>query len=115
VVSGDDTVLLYRDDPYLLEFDARVVERREHRGRPAVVLDRTAFYAESGGQPWDTGTLGGARVVEVQHDGGRVVHVVEALPAADAVHGVVDAVRRRDHLQQHHGQHLLSRAFFDAL
>jgi alanyl-tRNA synthetase len=113
VVSGDDTVLLYRDDPYLLEFDARVVERVEHKGRPAVVLDRTAFYAESGGQPWDTGTLGAARVVEVQHDGGRVVHVVDALPADDAVHGRVDAARRHDHLQQHHGQHLLSRAFVD--
>jgi alanyl-tRNA synthetase len=113
VVSGDDTELLYRDDAYLLEFDARIVERREHRGRPAVVLDRTAFYAESGGQPWDTGTLDGVRVLEVQHDGGRVVHVVDALPAGETVHGVVDAVRRRDHLQQHHGQHLLSRAFVD--
>jgi alanyl-tRNA synthetase len=113
VVSGGDTDLLYRDDPYLLEFDARVVERCQHRGRPAVVLDRTAFYAESGGQPWDTGTLGGVRVLEVQHEGGRVVHVVDALPAGDAVHGVVDAARRRDHLQQHHGQHLLSRAFVD--
>jgi alanyl-tRNA synthetase len=113
VVSEDDTVLLYRDDPYLLEFDARVVERREHGGRPAVVLDRTAFYAESGGQPWDTGTLGGVRVLEVQHDGGRVVHVLDASPAGDLLHGVVDAARRRDHLQQHHGQHLLSRAFAD--
>jgi alanyl-tRNA synthetase len=113
VVSEDDTVLLYRDDPYLLEFDARVVERREHGGRPAVVLDRTAFYAESGGQPWDTGTLGGVRVLEVQHDGGRVVHVLDGVPAGESVHGVVDAARRRDHLQQHHGQHLLSRAFVD--
>lgn len=112
-MSGDDTVLLYRDDPYLLEFDARVVERRELRGRPAVVLDRTAFYAESGGQPWDTGRLGTARVLEVQHDGGRVVHVLDQQPAGDEVHGVVDGARRRDHLQQHHGQHLLSRAFVD--
>lgn len=113
-MSGTGTELLYRDDPYLLEFDARVIERLRHRDRPAVVLDRTAFYAESGGQPWDTGTLGGVRVLEVQHDGDRVVHVVDALPEGDAVRGVVDAARRRDHLQQHHGQHLLSRAFVDA-
>lgn len=113
-MSAGATEILYRDDPYLLEFDARVIERCEHRGRPAVVLDRTAFYAESGGQPWDTGTLGGVRVLEVRHEGDRVVHVVDALPAEDAVRGVVDAGRRRDHLQQHHGQHLLSRAFVDA-
>jgi alanyl-tRNA synthetase len=107
------TRLLYRDDPYLLEFDAAVVARRTHGGRPAVVLDQTAFYAESGGQPWDTGTLDDARVVAVQHVGGEVVHVVDRAPEADRVHGRVDAARRRDHMQQHHGQHLLSRALVE--
>ena len=51
--------------------------RREHEGRPAVVLDRTAFYAESGGQPWDTGTLDGVPVVAVVEQGGDVLHVLE--------------------------------------
>ena len=107
------TRLLYRDDPYLLEFDATVVARRDHGGRPAVVLDQTAFYAESGGQPWDTGTLGDARVTAVLHDGDDVVHVVDRLPSGDRVRGRVDAARRRDHMQQHHGQHLLSRALVE--
>lgn len=107
------TVLLYRDDPYLLDFEARVVERLTHDGQPALVLDRTAFYAESGGQPWDTGTLGDARVLKVVEHAGRVVHVVDRQPAAETVRGLVDAQRRRDHLQQHHGQHLLSRAFVE--
>jgi alanyl-tRNA synthetase len=107
------TERLYRDDAYLLEFDATIVERREHQGRPAVVLDRTAFYAESGGQPWDAGSLDGVPVVAVIEERGEVVHVLEApLPAA-RVHGRVDGERRRDHRQQHHGQHLLSRAFVE--
>jgi alanyl-tRNA synthetase len=108
------THLLHREDPYLLEFDAAVVDRREHEARPAVVLDRTAFYAESGGQPWDTGTLGGVPVVAVLETDGQVLHVLERPLVADRVRGRVDADRRRDHMQQHHGQHLLSRAFVDA-
>jgi alanyl-tRNA synthetase len=107
------TLLLYRDDPYLLDFEATVVAKREHGGRPAVVLDRTAFYAESGGQPWDTGTLGESRVVAVIKAGEDVLHVLDAYPSADRVRGRVDAARRRDHRQQHHGQHLLSRAFVE--
>jgi len=113
---------LYRDDPYLLEFEARVLVREEHEGRAAVVLDRTGFYAESGGQPSDTGTLEisglRAEVVAVLDRGADVLHVVEgaAVPALDigrAVRGRVNGERRRDHRQQHHGQHLLSRAFVE--
>ncbi len=107
------TLRLYRDDPYLLDFDARVVDRRDHDGRPAVVLDRTAFYAESGGQPWDTGTLDGVPVIAVLELGDEILHVLGAPLPADGVRGRVDAERRRDHRQQHHGQHLLSRAFVE--
>ncbi len=107
------TERLYHADSRLLEFDASVVARREHDGRPAVVLDRTAFYAESGGQPWDTGTLGDARVVAVIEDAADVLHVLDRPLATDRVHGRVDAERRRDHVQQHHGQHLLSKAFVE--
>jgi alanyl-tRNA synthetase len=104
---------LYREDPYLLEFDATVVASREHEGRPAVLLDRTAFYAESGGQPWDTGTIGDARVVAVIEKGEDVLHVLDRSLAPGPVHGRVDGDRRRDHRQQHHGQHLLTRAFVE--
>ncbi len=107
------TERLFLTDPELLEFEARVLARREHRGRPAVVLDRTAFYAESGGQPADTGSLDDVRVVDVVEADGLPLHVLERPIAGDHVHGRVDAERRRDHLQQHHGQHLLSRAFVE--
>ena len=107
------TTRLYRDDPYLLEFDAHVLSPSEHEGRPAVTLDRTAFYPESGGQPWDTGWLGPARVVAVLDEGGAILHVLDRPLPSGPIRGIVDAARRADHRQQHHGQHLLSRAFVD--
>lgn len=107
------TERLYWQDAYLLEFDARVTGRRERDGRPALVLDRTAFYAESGGQPWDTGVLNGVRVVAVVEAEDEILHVLERPLDAEAVRGSVDAERRRDHRQQHHGQHLLSQALVE--
>ena len=108
------TSRLYYDDSLLLEFEATVTGVREHEGRTALVLDRTAFYPTSGGQPFDTGMLGGVRVVDVVDDeaAGEVLHVVDgALETGRAVHGAIDRDRRFDHMQQHTGQHVLSAAF----
>ncbi|MBC7224597.1 MAG: alanyl-tRNA editing protein, partial [Anaerolineae bacterium] len=111
-----DTTRLYYDDPYLTEFTARVVERLEWDGHPAVVLDRTAFYPTSGGQPHDTGRLQDVRVVGVEEDPeGRVVHLLERPLQADEVRGQVDWARRFDHMQQHTGQHILSQACWRTL
>jgi alanyl-tRNA synthetase len=106
---------LYLDAPDLMEFDATVRAVRNLGDHAAVVLDRTAFYPEGGGQPADRGELGGVPVIDVQEVDGEVLHVLGAPAPAGAVRGRVDAARRRDHLQQHHGQHLLSAAFEAAL
>jgi alanyl-tRNA synthetase len=109
------TERLYYSDSHLIEFDARVVDVTDRvSGWTAIVLDRTAFYPTGGGQPGDTGTLNGARVVECIDDGDKgVLHVVQgATPLREAtVHGRVDWSRRLDHMQQHTGQHILSQAF----
>ncbi|MGQ9458468.1 MAG: alanyl-tRNA editing protein [Anaerolineae bacterium] len=111
-----DRTRLYYEDPYLTEFSARVVDRRTWDGQPALVLDRTAFYPTSGGQPHDTGRLNRARVVGVEEDPeGRVVHILDVPVEEDEVRGQVDWARRFDHMQQHTGQHILSQACWQVL
>jgi alanyl-tRNA synthetase len=109
------TERLYYSDSHLIEFEARVVDVTDRvSGWTAVVLDQTAFYPTGGGQPSDTGTLNGSRVVECIDDGDNgVLHVVQgAAPVRDSVvRGRVDWARRLDHIQQHTGQHILSQAF----
>src|SRR5439155_25783926 len=95
---------------YLQTFRARVVEMRDLDGKPAVVLDRSAFYPEGGGQPGDRGTIGAARVLDTQERQGVVLHVVDRSLEGE-VEAAIDWERRFDHMQQHHGQHLLSAAF----
>jgi alanyl-tRNA synthetase len=112
------TQRLYYHDSFLYEFDARVVESLTLESKHAVVLDRTAFYPTSGGQVHDTGMLlldqnREVPVVEVaDEEGGRIFHfIAEPLAVGTVVRGTVDAERRRDHVQQHSGQHVLSAAF----
>src|SRR5215212_6787178 len=102
---------LYYTDAYATEFDAQIVRAHEHGGRPAVVLDRTAFYPASGGQPFDTGRLGDAAVLDVVDDDGAILHVLDRPLVEGPVHGRVDWPRRFEHMQQHTGQHVLSAAF----
>jgi alanyl-tRNA synthetase len=109
------TERLYYNDPYLLEFDANVIETRSVGDKCGVVLDRTAFYPTSGGQPYDLGTLNETPLVDCfeEEETGKVVHVVDGTVAAQSVHGRIDRDRRVDHMQQHSGQHVLSHAFVE--
>lgn len=115
---------LYYRDSFLHEFEGEITEVvpvAEINGRHGVYLDRTAFYPTSGGQVYDTGWMLPSegseklRVAEVaESEDGRVVHYIEADKApvrGTRVRGVIDPARRRDHMQQHSGQHVLSAAF----
>lgn len=105
------TERLYYRDPYLREFDATLLDTVSYEGQTALVLDRTAFYPSSGGQPHDVGSFHDVRVLDVVDVDGRILHVVDRAPSTTALHGSIDWTRRFDHMQQHTGQHVLSAAF----
>ena len=104
-----ETEKLYYQDPYLQTFSARVLSCEPARGGFAVVLDRTAFYPEGGGQPADHGTLNGVPVTDVHERDGVIFHTCGSpLEAGAAVEGAIDWARRFDHMQQHSGEHVCS-------
>ena len=110
------TQRLYYDNAYLTSFDAQVVDCVPDGGSYLVHLDQSAFYPTSGGQPYDTGTLGGANILDVFVGNGDVAHRVDApLPVGEAVHGEIDWPRRFDHMQQHAGEHMLANAVWRQL
>src|SRR5208337_1364658 len=105
------TERLYYTDCYLREFEARVLRAEAAPNGFKIYLDRTAFYPTSGGQPADSGTIAGIRVLEAVDEGDEIGHVLPQTPDAEGVSGKIDWARRFDHMQQHTGQHILSAAF----
>ena len=104
-----ETVKLYYENAFLREFDGVVVDCRPQGKKWLVQLNQTAFYPEGGGQPCDFGTLGEAKVRDVQEKDGVIVHTCDkALPVGEAVHGEINWQRRFDHMQQHSGEHIVS-------
>ncbi len=107
---------LYHHDSALRRFDATVAAQTTHAGKPAIILDETAFYPEAGGQLGDRGSLGGIEVVDTQEtDGGVIIHLLAATgpEPGTRITGELDWTRRRQHMAQHTGQHLLSGALLD--
>jgi len=111
---------LYYDDSYLQWFEAHVVQcvpagpcLTASGAVPAweVILNQSAFYPTSGGQPNDLGTIGKAKVLDVRDDGDEIAHIVDRELPLGTVQGAIDWPRRFDHMQQHTGQHLLSAMF----
>ena len=111
---------LYYDNAFEKEFTARVMHCEVlppdlSAGITGTVwgllLDRTAFYPTSGGQPHDLGRIGDANVLDVRDEGEEILHIVDRKPSDPDVNGCINWPRRFDHMQQHTGQHLLSAMF----
>lgn len=103
------TIKLYEADAYLGEFTATVEKCVSETGIFKVTLNQTAFYPEGGGQPADRGTLGDARVLDVQEIDGTIWHTVsELLEPGTEVVGKIDFERRFTNMQNHTGEHIVS-------
>ena len=104
-----DTKKLYYEDVYKKEFTAKVLECRESKKGYEIILNQTAFYPEGGGQPSDTGILGGINVKEVHEKDGELVHYTDGpLEVGMDVIGKINWGRRFDLMQQHSGEHIVS-------
>ncbi|MBQ7345249.1 MAG: alanyl-tRNA editing protein [Oscillospiraceae bacterium] len=98
---------LYYEDSHLRAFSAQVTGCTQTQKGWEVTLDATAFYPEGGGQPCDLGTLGGAKVLDVQERGEDVIHLCDA-PVEGIVESIIQWDRRFDLMQQHTGEHMVS-------
>ena len=107
------TEKLYLKNPYLTTFSARVLSQQKTEQGYEVLLDQTAFYPTSGGQPHDQGTLNGIAVRDVLLKDDDILHLLETPISAPEVKGEIDWMLRSDHMQQHTGQHLLTAVFIE--
>ena len=103
------TEKLYYRDSHLFRFTSEVLRCEEADGKYLVVLKETAFFPEGGGQPADTGLLGGVRVLDAHEKNGEVLHYCDApLAVGAAVTGEIDAEQRLRRMQNHSGEHIFS-------
>lgn len=108
-----ETEKLYEKDSHLVRWEATVLDCVPVSDGYQIVLDRTAFYPEGGGQLSDGGMMGMVPVLETREKEGRVLHLTkQPLPAGTKVTCTLDWARRFDHMQQHTGEHILSWAFW---
>lgn len=105
------TKRLYFDSPYQVEFKASVIGREMFEKKPALILDQTCFYPESGGQLADKGKINGVEVLDVLERETKILHIMQSEVESDEVNGVIEWETRFDHMQQHSGQHILSQCF----
>ena len=102
------TEKLYYLDSHLFEFEATVLAAREEKRGWEIVLDRTAFFPEGGGQPADTGMIGPARVLDVHEREGEIRHLCDREFAPGTYACAVDREKRLRRMQNHSGEHVFS-------
>lgn len=103
------TEKLYYKDSHCFEFTALVLDCRETARGPALILDRTAFFPEGGGQLADTGSLGAVKVLDVHEKEGEILHYCDGpLMPGERVEGRLDAEQRLVRMQNHSGEHVVS-------
>ncbi len=108
-----ETEKLYYQDCHLRQFTAKVLSCQDEESGYQITLDATAFYPEGGGQAWDLGTLGGARVLAVRERDGQIFHLCDRpLAVGQTITGEIDYPRRFDQMQQHTGEHIVSGIIF---
>lgn len=111
----EKTERIYYEDVYVKEFDAVVLECRKEKNGFRILLDRSAFYPEGGGQPYDKGFLNDVEVLEVHEKNGELLHyTAKPLQVGEKVKGILDWERRFDLMQQHSGEHMVSGLIHEA-
>lgn len=103
------TIALYDEDAFAKEFEAKVISCTEYENGYKVVLDRTLFFPEQGGQTSDIGVLGDGKVSDVQIENDEIVHYTDIVyTVGDTVAGAIDWNHRFGNMQQHTGEHLFT-------
>jgi alanyl-tRNA synthetase len=106
------TEMLYYRDTSQMEFEARILEVVREKKTWRVVLDKTCFYPEGGGQPADKGWLNNIPVLNVQKQNDVIYHYLSGNPGEGTIKGTIDPIWRKDFMQQHTGQHIISGALW---
>ena len=101
------TIKLYEENAFIKEFEAEVLACEKSGKGYGVILDKTAFFAEGGGQKCDKGTVSGVKVIDVQEENGEIIHFVQK-PVSGTVKGEINWSVRFERMQNHSGEHLVS-------
>jgi alanyl-tRNA synthetase len=107
------TIKLYEENVYLKQTTAKIIERIHEGDKKLIVLDKTLFFPEGGGQKCDLGQIGSSNIVNVFIKNNEVYHEVDSFPEDEDVLCTLNWERRVDHMQQHCGEHILSGVFLE--